>query len=85
MQMTRDLGGFEGDKLLGSLALGVLLWGIGLAWFFRGWLLENGDGMWGDKGDASILIAWLEHWHSWFTGAEADWRSIQLGNPERKV
>ncbi len=61
------------------------MWGIGFAWFFRGWLFENGDGIWGDQGDARLLIAWLEHWHRWFTGAEADWRSPPFFFPERNV
>src|SRR4051794_2654500 len=71
--------------VLEAMAVGVPVWVLGFLLLFRGWVFDGGDGIWGDQGDARALIAWLEHWHRWFIGAEADWRSPPFFFPERNT
>jgi len=70
---------------LKAVTFGILVWSIGFLWLFRAWVFHSGDGIWGDEGDARLLIGWLEHWYRWFSGAEADWRSPIFFFPERNT
>jgi hypothetical protein len=71
--------------MLQATAIGGLVGAIGFLWLFRAWVFDGGDGIWGDQGDARLLIAWLEHWYRWFAGADADWRSPLIFFPERNT
>lgn len=45
-----------------TLFFGGLLFAIGFWRMFRGWLFGHFDGIFGDAGDAQIVIAHLEYW-----------------------
>ena len=44
-------------------------------YFYRSFLLTNFNGVFGDLGDARILIAILEHWYAWISGSESSWQN----------
>jgi hypothetical protein len=62
---------------------GSLLYAWGFSWMFRKWLFADFDGIFGDEGDARILIALLEHWHRVFSGAWSDWLNPPFFYPVR--
>jgi hypothetical protein len=80
-----DANSTQHVAMLKVAAVGVLVWTVGFLWLFRSWVFEGGDGIWGDQGDARLLIAWLEHWYRWFAGVETDWRSPIFFFPERNT
>jgi hypothetical protein len=73
------------DRMREAAIWGGLLWALGFFWIFRKWLFGNFDGIFGDDGDARILIMLLEHWHRVFTGRESDWLNPPFFYPERHV
>lgn len=52
-------------------------------YFYRSVLLTGFDGIFGDLGDARILIAILEHWFAWLSGSEPSWRDTAYFHPAR--
>ncbi|NVO16306.1 MAG: hypothetical protein HXX10_19940 [Rhodoplanes sp.] len=50
-------------------------------YFYRSFLLTGFDGIFGDLGDARILIAILEHWFAWVSGAEPSWSDTAYFHP----
>jgi hypothetical protein len=52
-------------------------------YFYRSFLLTGFDGIFGDLGDARILIAILEHWFAWVSGAEPSWSDTAYFHPAR--
>jgi hypothetical protein len=49
-----------------------LLFAFGFSRMFRKWLFDDFDGIFGDHGDARIVIALLEHWYRTFSGNWSD-------------
>ena len=45
-----------------------LLFAFGFSRMFRKWLFSDLDGIFGDQGDARVLIALLEHWYRILSG-----------------
>jgi hypothetical protein len=62
-----------------------LLFAFGFSRMFRKWLFDDFDGIFGDHGDARIVIALLEHWYRTFSGNWSDWLSPPFFYPERGV
>ncbi len=50
-----------------------VLFAFGFSWMFRKWLFDGFDGIFGDVGDARILIAVLEHWYRTLSGHGSGW------------
>jgi hypothetical protein len=62
-----------------------LLFAFGFWRMYRKWLLGEFDGIFGDQGDARIVIALLEHWYRVFAGNWSDWLNPPFFYPERGV
>lgn len=51
-----------------AVGISVAIWALGALFFFRAFWLSGFDLVFGDNGDAQLLIAVLEHWHRFFSG-----------------
>jgi hypothetical protein len=62
--------------------LAPLLFAVGFAWIFRGWLFNGFDGAFGDEADGYLALAIIEHWRHVFAGT-AYWSDPKFFYPER--
>ena len=62
--------------------LAPLLFAVGFAWTFRGWLFNGFDGAFGDEADGYLALAIIEHWRHVFAGT-AHWSDPIYFYPER--
>lgn len=67
------------------LVWGSGLWALGFFWMFRGWLFGSFDGVFGDEGDARLLVTLLEHWYRVYAGLTTDWLNPPFFYPEKHV
>jgi hypothetical protein len=62
--------------------LAPLLFAVGYAWTFRGWLFNGFDGAFGDEADGYLALAIIEHWRHVFAGT-VYWSDPIFFYPER--
>jgi hypothetical protein len=62
-----------------------LLFAFGFSRMFRKWLFGGFDGIFGDQGDARLIIAVHEHWYRVFSGNWSDWLNPPFFHPEQGV